>query len=420
MLIGSGGREHAIASAIRKSRSCTGLWICPGNPGMAEVGININIQISDFEGIKNFIQQKKIDLVVVGSEQPLSLGITDFLQSFCAVCGPNQSASRLESSKSFAKQFFIDNNIPTARYQVFKIEEASAVLGYADELGYPCVLKASGLAAGKGVVICHDKHELSQSLHEFLTNKSLQQAAREIIVEEFLLGKEVSCFVLTDGREFIWLPEAKDYKRAQNGDTGPNTGGMGSVSPVTWFDNSLKERILRQIVEPTLFGLQKQSIEYRGFLFLGIMVVDNQPFMLEYNVRLGDPETQVILPRIEDDFVQLCYQAATKTIQPNTKLRISPETILNVVCASAGYPGEITTGHEIEIKPTKATIYHAGTIVDEKKRLLTAGGRVLNVTVAAKTLELAIANAYLAIQDINFTGIAYRTDIGLDLLPNVS
>ncbi|MCZ2357627.1 MAG: phosphoribosylamine--glycine ligase [Bacteroidia bacterium] len=419
LLLGSGGREHAMALAIHKSPSCTALFTCPGNPGTATLGTNITIQLTDFEKIAEFIQQEHIDLVIVGPEQPLAAGIADYLRPYCFVCGPNQAAAMLESSKSFAKHFFAKNNIPTAQYQVFTTGEYDNVLDYAHKLGFPCVLKADGLAAGKGVAICQNEPELKSTLQDFWADKTLQDAASKVVVEQYLAGKEISCFILTDGKEFIWLPEAKDYKRAQNNDLGPNTGGMGAVSPVPWFNETLKQQIIAQIIYPTLKGLQQEQIDYCGFLFLGIMVLDNQPYILEYNVRLGDPETQVVLPRIKADFAYLCYLAAAKKIQPNTHIEVSPETMLNVVCTSAGYPGKITTGHKIEITHTDALLFHAGTTLDENKQLITAGGRVINVTVAAESLKKAISHAYQAVQSVNFTGKTYRTDIGLDLLPDV-
>ncbi|GIV36618.1 MAG: phosphoribosylamine--glycine ligase [Cyclobacteriaceae bacterium] len=349
LLIGSGGREHALAWKIRQSPLCHTLYIAPGNAGTAREGINVPIAINDFKGIADFCAAKNISLVVAGPEAPLVNGLRDYLEQRLpglAVVGPGKAGAQLEGSKNFSKAFMLRHGIPTARAHTFTSGQLAEALAFLNETTPPYVLKADGLAAGKGVIITSDKHLAEEELEQMLSGRKFGDAGTTVLIEEYLSGTELSVFVLTDGRNYVLLPEAKDYKRIGEGDTGPNTGGMGAVSPVPFANNDFMKKVTQRVVEPTLAGLQKENIPYRGFIFIGLMNVAGNPFVIEYNCRMGDPETQAIMPRLESDLTDLLWKTATGSLN-NTTVNISPNTAVTVVMASGGYPGEFEKNHPI-------------------------------------------------------------------------
>ncbi len=422
LLLGSGGREHAIAWKISQSANLTKLYIAPGNPGMASYGINVPIGVSDFQKLKQFVLEKNIDMLVVGPEIPLVEGIVDFFTGDEAlknisVIGPSKDGALLEGSKDFAKTFMQKYHIPTARYKTFTQASLKQGIEYLKQLTSPYVLKADGLAAGKGVVICPNLANAKNELTDILKTRKFGKASDKVIIEEYLQGIELSVFVLTDGENYKVLPAAKDYKRIGNADTGLNTGGMGSVSPVPFAGEAFMEKVEEQIIIPTINGLKAENILYKGFLFIGLMNVEGNPFVIEYNVRMGDPETESVFPRIESDILDL-FEGVAKGTLSEKELKISPKYAACIMAVSKGYPESYPTGKQItgleEIKDS--LVFHAGTRVDEKDHLLTNGGRVLAITSLADTLQDALQKSYENMERIRFEGKYYRLDIGKDLL----
>ena len=419
LLLGSGGREHAFSWKIKQSPLCEKLYIAPGNAGTAELGHNVAINPNDFSAIKMFVLEKNISLVVVGPEEPLVRGIYDFFQGdeelkSIAVIGPSKEAAKLEGSKAFAKQFMEEFNIPTACYQPFTKDSLEEGLAYIDKQNIPIVLKADGLAAGKGVLILNDKAEAKRSLKEMLGGQ-FGAASSKVVIEEFLDGIEFSVFVLTDGKDYKILPIAKDYKRIGEGDTGLNTGGMGAVSPVPFVDKALMQKVEERIVIPTIEGLKKRKIVYKGFVFIGLIKVKGEPFVIEYNCRMGDPETEVVLPRLKNDLLEL-FQAVENGTLNQQNIYIEEKAVTTIMLVSGGYPeayekGKVISGIE-NIKDS--IVFHAGTKID-KESLLTNGGRVLAVSSFGKNFQQALAISKKNAQQISFEGKYYRKDIGFDL-----
>ncbi len=421
VLLGSGGREHALSYKLLQSSKCKKLFVAPGNAGTGKIATNIAIDPKDFESIKAFVLQEKIDMVVVGPEDPLVLGIYDYfkndpLLSAVPVIGPSKHGAQLEGSKEFAKEFLIKHKIPTAAYDSFTAETVEKGCRFLETLQPPYVLKADGLAAGKGVLILQNLEEAKAELRNMLVHAKFGAASSKVVIEEFLDGIELSCFVLTDGINYKILPTAKDYKRIGEGDTGLNTGGMGAVSPVPFADALLLEKIANRIVKPTIDGLQKDGIEYKGFVFIGLIVVKGEPMVIEYNVRMGDPETEVVMPRITSDLVTLFEAVANQKLDEVT-LEIDERSATTIMVVSGGYPEDYEKGFEIsgidEIQDS--LVFHAGTsLVDGK--VVTSGGRVLAVTSYGATFQEAIKKSYQNIDKLHFDKMYFRKDIGFDLL----
>ncbi|MBS1909348.1 MAG: phosphoribosylamine--glycine ligase [Bacteroidetes bacterium] len=421
LIIGAGGREHTLAWKIAQSPLCTSLFIAPGNAGSAQCGTNLPIAVTDFEKITQACLQHKIDLVVVGPEDPLVKGIVDYLKAQktfekMLIIGPSQTAAQLEGSKAFAKRFMMDYNIPTAAFRKFSIETYDDGVEYIKQHSLPIVLKADGLAAGKGVVICQSQVEALAEFDLMLHRSKFGDAGKTVVIEEFLEGLEMSVFFLTDGKNYVLLPEAKDYKRIGQKDTGLNTGGMGAVSPVPGFDAALKEKVIKQIIEPTLKGLQNEKLEYKGFVFLGLMISQGNPYMIEYNCRMGDPETEVVIPRIKNDLVSILMATAKQELD---KLQIETDerTAVTVVAASGGYPGNFEAGKLIEgLKDAfvnDSIIFHAGT--EEKNgKVFSRGGRVLAVTSFGNNIVDAAEHSNYLLEQVNFEGMYFRKDIGYE------
>jgi len=421
LLLGGGGRECALAWKLSQSKRLNNLYIAPGNAGTLEYGINIPVSETDFQAIKLHVLENDIDMVVVGPEAPLAGGIVDFFRSdglldHVSVIGPSKRGAMLESSKDFAKEFMMRHNIPTARYRTFTADNIDEGYKFLETLSPPFVLKANGLAAGKGVIICNDVPEAKRNLHEMLAEKKFGKASEHVIIEEFLHGVEVSVFVVTDGKSYLMLPEAKDYKRIGDGDTGPNTGGMGSVSPVPFADKTFMEKVEERIIKPTIAGIQKESIDYRGFIFFGLMNCNGNPYVVEYNVRLGDPETEAVLPRISTDLVDL-FEKITRGDLENASVSISSQHAVAVMLVSGGYPGNYEKGKLVSglDEVNDCLVFHAGTQIGLNEMVFTSGGRVLAVTALGETLESARQKVYAAAQKITFDGMNYRKDIGNDL-----
>lgn len=422
LLLGSGGREHAFAWKIVQSPTCSRLFVAPGNPGTAAIAQNVALSVTDFLGIYQFVLANTIDLVVIGPEEPLVKGLVDYLHAQAEtaellVVGPSQLGATLEGSKDFSKQFMQRHGVPTAAYATFTAEQLEEGLAYLDQHALPIVLKADGLAAGKGVLICESHAEAKQFLKEMLVDAKFGDASSKVVVEEFLTGIELSVFVATDGTSYKILPEAKDYKRIGEGDTGLNTGGMGAVSPVPFADAAFLQKVEERIVVPTINGLEKEGITYRGFVFIGLMNKGGEPFVIEYNVRMGDPETEAVLPRIESDFVALLVAIAGGTLSSYT-LQIAPTYCTTVVMVSGGYPEGYEKGFTISLpeKTNQAVLFHAGTMLDGSGNLVNQGGRVMAVTGMGKGLQEALDHAYAAIDRISWTKTYFRRDIGQDIL----
>lgn len=419
LLLGSGGREHAFALSMSKSSHLEKLFIAPGNGGTSSLGENVTLNINDFDMVKDFVLFHRINMVVVGPEEPLVRGIYDYFKKekeleAIPVIGPSYEGARLEGSKHYAKQFMMRHDIPTAAYNTFTLKTIEEGYQFLKTLKAPYVLKADGLAAGKGVVILDCEKEACRELYEMLSGK-FGHASESVVIEEYLSGIEMSVFVLTDGVSYKILPEAKDYKRIGDGDTGPNTGGMGAVSPVPFADELFMEKVRTRVVEPTIRGFAKDNITYRGFVFIGLMNVDGDPYVIEYNVRMGDPETEVVLPRIESDLLELFEGVATQTLS-EVELKVSPNFAVTVVCTSCGYPGDYPKGMEINglSKKNNSIVFHAGTKMIGD-RYFTNGGRVLAVTSMAPTMKEAVIQSYDTIKKITYDGIYFRRDISLDL-----
>ena len=422
LLLGSGGREHAFAWKIAQSPRCNQLFVAPGNPGTAEIATNVPLGVTDFPGISKFIQAQGIDLLVIGPEEPLVKGLVDYLHAQVGmeqllVVGPPQLGATLEGSKDFSKQFMLRNGVPTAAYATFHAHQLAEGLAYLEKQSLPIVLKADGLAAGKGVLICESLEEAKISLKEMLVDAKFGDASSKVVVEEFLTGIELSVFVATDGISYKILPEAKDYKRIGEGDTGLNTGGMGAVSPVPFADAAFLKKVEERIVIPSIQGLEKEGIPYKGFLFIGLMNSNGEPFVIEYNVRMGDPETEAVLPRIESDFVDLLEAIAGGSLA-SYALELSPQTCATVVMVSGGYPEGYEKGFSIALpEPNSGTVlFHSGTARNESGVLINSGGRVFAVTGMGANLEEALAAAYETIDNVSWQKAYYRRDIGQDIL----
>ena len=420
LIIGNGGREHAMAWKIAQSTLCSRLFVAPGNPGTASIAENVNINPDDFYTLGQFCQQSQVDLMVVGPEAPLVKGIRDHFEADPAlknvlIVGPGRNGAQLEGSKDFSKQFMLRNGIPTAKARTFIVSELDQAFDYISTCKPPIVLKADGLAAGKGVVISLSQAEAKAVIKEMLVNKKFGEASTKVLIEEFLSGIELSVFVLTDGKDYVLLPEAKDYKRIGEGDTGPNTGGMGAVSPVNFATPAFMENVENQVVKPTIDALKREAIDYKGFIFVGIMNVGGNPFVIEYNARMGDPETQAIMPRIQSDFLELLVATAKGELK-DKKLQIDPLHAVTVAMVSGGYPGSYEKGRIIRgLKTDNDLIFHAGTKSGDGN-ILTEGGRVLAVTGKGDSLEKARKVAYDKVAGIEWDEVYYRKDIGIDLL----
>ncbi len=422
LLLGSGGREHAIAWKLSQSSWLRALHLASGNGGTSDLGVSTNLDLLDFPSIERYIRKHDIELVVVGPEAPLVAGIADYLEESTKVnvkvVGPRKAGAMIEGSKEFAKKFMARHNIPTARYGSFGEEEFDDAVAFLDTFNPPYVIKADGLAAGKGVVITPSKTEAKKTLRSMLSEGAFDGAGKRVVIEEFLDGKEVSMFAVTDGHSFHLLPSAKDYKRVGDGNSGDNTGGMGAVSPVSFLTEEFQEKTLNQIIIPTIKGLAKESIPYVGFLFFGLIKVGSDPFVIEYNCRLGDPETEVILPRIKSDLLHL-FDNLCSGLLSEYDLVVDDRAASTVVLASEGYPGSYQKELEIRIDEAVSQIdghvFHSGT-KESRRKLLTNGGRVLALTGRGKNLKEAIKNSYALAELIQFQGAFYRTDIGQDLL----
>ncbi|MEN8193439.1 MAG: phosphoribosylamine--glycine ligase [Bacteroidota bacterium] len=419
LIIGGGGREHALAWKMAQSPQLEKLFIAPGNAGTAEVGTNIPIGVEDFEGIRALVLKEKIDLVLVGPEAPLVAGVADFFKGDLElkeipVIGPSKAGAELEGSKDTAKTFMLENNIPTGKFRTFIEYTISEGQEYLSTLEPPYVLKADGLAAGKGVLIIDNLKEAQQELESMLKGK-FGKASRKVVIEEFLSGIELSVFVLTDGEGYVILPEAKDYKRIGEGDTGLNTGGMGAVSPVPFADEEFMKKVEDRIVKPTIEGLKSDGIDYKGFIFIGLMNKDGDPYVIEYNVRMGDPESEVVLPRIKTDFVELMKATAENRLS-EMEIEFDNRTVTTVMLVSGGYPGSYEKGKEISgiNNVEEGVVFHAGT-KPNGDRAITSGGRVIAVSSFGDTMKEALKKSYENAEKINFEGKYYRKDIGFDL-----
>ncbi len=420
LLLGSGGREHAFAKKISESTLCHQLFIAPGNAGTEKLGINVPIKADDFLKMKSFCLENQIKMVIVGPEDPLVKGIYDFFKNDdqlndIPVIGPSKIGATLEGSKEFAKKFMQKYNIPTADYQSFTKENINEGFAFLEKMKPPYVLKADGLAAGKGVLIINDLAEAKNELENMLVKAKFAEASSKVVIEEFLTGIELSCFVITDGKNYKILPTAKDYKRIGEGDTGLNTGGMGAVSPVPFANAEFMQKIEERIVKPTIQGLINEQIEYKGFIFIGLIKVGDEPYVIEYNVRMGDPETEVVIPRIKSDLVEIFSAVASQNLD-NINLEINPQSATTVVLVSGGYPedyekGKIISGIE---NVEDSLVFHAGTTLDNDK-IVSNGGRVLAITSLAETFQEALKISYKNIDKISFDKMYYRKDIGFDL-----
>ena len=422
LILGSGGREHAFAWKIAQSQLCTNLYVAPGNAGTASVATNLSVDYNDFEAVAAAILQYQIELVMVGPEEPLVNGIVDFMQqrpdlAAVKMVGPNRLGAQLEGSKDFSKSFMKKHGIPTATSQTFTVETLDEGLAYLETHALPIVLKADGLAAGKGVIIAETVAEAKTALQEMLQENKFGKAGQKVVIEQFLKGIELSVFVLTDGINYKILPEAKDYKRIGENDQGPNTGGMGAVSPVVFADKNFLQKVEEKVIKPTLAGLQAEGIQYVGFIFVGLMNYKSEPYVIEYNARMGDPETEVVLPRIQSDLVTLLVAAADQKLN-ETELMISPQTAVTTVVVAGGYPGAYEKGKIIAglDKIEEVMAFQAGTILNKQGDVLTNGGRVLAITAVANSLEGAVNRSQKAAAAVQFEGKYYRKDIGMDLI----
>ena len=421
LIIGSGAREHAFCWKLLQSSFIDKIFVAPGNAGTSSIAKNLNIEVSDFNQIKTSIINLGIDLVIVGPEIPLIDGIVDFINNEkdlqnVLVVGPSSKGAMLEGSKDFSKEFMLKHSIPTAAYKTFNTDNLSDGLSYLETIKPPYVLKADGPAAGKGVLILNELEEAKTELVNMLQNNKFGQSGTTVVIEEFLDGIELSCFVLTDGKSYKILPYAKDYKRIGEGDTGLNTGGMGSISPVPFASKVFLRKVEERIIKPTIEGLQKDKIPYKGFVFIGLINVKDEPYVIEYNVRMGDPETQVVLPRIKSDFLELMKATATQTLS-KTKLELFSDTYSNVVMVAGGYPESYEKGNLISGIPpnTEETIiFHAGT-KHKNGDFVTNGGRVLSVVSKGLNHQEALSKSYEKVSEIDFKEKYYRKDIGFDL-----
>ncbi|MBT8253747.1 MAG: phosphoribosylamine--glycine ligase [Flavobacteriaceae bacterium] len=420
LILGSGGREHTFAWKIAQSPLCNTLYVAPGNSGTQAIATNIPLKLNDFEAIKKTILDRGIDMLVVGPEDPLVNGIHDFVKNdpqlkSVAVIGPRKKAAQLEGSKEFAKAFMMRHNIPTAAYESFTANDLEKGFAFLETLKPPYVLKADGLAAGKGVLILENLATAKDELKQMLVGSKFGEASRKVVIEEFLDGIELSCFVLTDGTDYKILPYAKDYKRIGEGDTGLNTGGMGAVSPVPFADDTFLTKVENQIVKPTVAGLQKDNLPYKGFIFIGLIRVEDEPLVIEYNVRMGDPETEVVLPRLKNDLIEL-FKAVEDGTLNEIDIEIDERAVTTVMLVSGGYPESYEKGKEIKgLDQVKDSIvFHAGALV-KNNVVCTSGGRVLAISSYGESHIEALKKSYHSIASIRFDNMYYRTDIGFDL-----
>ncbi len=423
LVLGSGGREHALAWKLSQSQKIKDLFIAPGNAGTRNVGTNLPVDLDDFNSIKMLVIEKQIDMVIVGPEAPLVDGIYDFfvndpvLQDVMVI-GPSKAGAMLEGSKSFAKDFMARHNIPTAQYKSFDESNLEEGYSFIDSLQSPFVLKADGLAAGKGVLIINSADEAKDELRKMISEKKFGDASKQVVIEEFLSGIEISVFVLTDGKDYIILPEAKDYKRIGEGDTGLNTGGMGSISPVPFATEEFLSKVEERIIKPTVNGLNSEEVDYKGFIFFGLINVEGDPYVIEYNCRMGDPEAESVIPRIETDLLDL-FEATSKSKLNESEITFDPRTSTAIMMVSGGYPeayekGKVITGLE---NVTNCIVFHAGTTIDiENNSVKTSGGRVIAVTSLGSSMTSALESSYANVDHIKFEGKYVRRDIGFDLV----
>ena len=421
LIIGSGAREHAFCWKLIESQKITKIYVAPGNAGTSKIAINLNVDILNFQELKNAILIHSINLVIVGPEIPLIEGVVDFINNdlelnSVLVVGPSKAAAMLEGSKDFSKEFMFKHNIPTAKYKSFDRQTLDNGLAYLDTVSPPYVLKADGPAAGKGVLIIEDVQEAKDELVNMLQNNKFGASGHSVVIEEFLDGIELSCFVLTDGKSYKILPYAKDYKRIGEGDKGLNTGGMGAISPVPFADKEFLDKVEQRIILPTIKGLKTDNLPYKGFVFIGLIMVNKEPYVIEYNVRMGDPETQVVLPRIKTDFLDLMISTANQSLS-SCEMNISKETYSNIVMVAGGYPEDYEKGNTIMGIPEntdKTIIFHAGT-KDVNNDTVTNGGRVLSVVSKGVDYKQAVSESYKIVEKINYKDKNYRKDIGFDL-----
>lgn len=427
LLLGSGGREHALAWKLNQSVWANPLYIAPGNPGTAQCGINVAIDINDFDAVAAFCIKEKIEMVFVGPEEPLVNGIYDYFKGHEQLkdiyfIGPSKEGAKLEGSKAFAKEFMTRHNIPTAAYREFTIDNYQEGVDYLQQHSLPIVIKADGLAAGKGVAICQNHVEAIAEFELMIQQSKFGEASKKVVVEEFLTGIELSVFAITDGKNYLILPEAKDYKRIGEGDTGLNTGGMGAISPVPFATPGFMYKVEERVIKPTINGLHKEGIEYTGFVFFGLISVNGDPYVIEYNCRMGDPETEVVMARMETDLVGLCIAATQKELD-QVEIKTDPRVAATIMAVSGGYPLGYEKGFEIaglnEQFGKQSLVFHAGT-KEENGKIVTNGGRVLCVTSLDKNLEEAVNISLDILDHIHYEGIYYRTDIGYEFKPPVS
>jgi phosphoribosylamine--glycine ligase len=422
LLLGSGGREHAIAWKLSQSSLLRSLHMAPGNGGMSALGTVADLNVMDFPAVERYVRKFDIGLVIVGAEAPLVAGIVDYFdtsdKSDILIVGPKKAGAMLEGSKEFAKAFMQRHNIPTARYASFDHTQLNEAVAALEQFQPPFVIKADGLAAGKGVVITESKSEAEATVREMLSGKAFKDAGKRVVIEEFLEGRELSMFVVTDGESYHLLPSAKDYKRIGEGDTGPNTGGMGAISPVPFLTEEFQEKALNQVIIPTIKGLRKDGIPYSGIIFFGLIRVGSDPYVIEYNCRLGDPETEVVMPRIKSDVLHL-FESLCSGLLSEYDLVTDERAATTVILASEGYPGSYETGKEItgldDVEGIDGHVFHAGTKVSRKKTY-TDGGRVIALTGRGAEVEDALKNSYRLAEKIGFEGAYYRKDIGSDVL----
>ncbi len=420
LVLGSGGREHALAWKIKQSPRLTNLFIAPGNGGTKELGTNISLDINDASQIKQAVNEHKIDLLVFGPEEPLVKGVVDKLKadptfSNLLIVGPSARGALLEGSKQFAKDFMEKYGIPTGKAKVFNKQNLDEGLQFISDQKPPFVLKADGLAAGKGVLITEDPNEARENLKDLILGEKFGAASANVLVEEFLDGIELSVFVVTDGKDYKILPEAKDYKRIGENDTGLNTGGMGAISPVIFADDTFMQKVEERVIKTTVDGIAKEGMDYHGFIFFGLIKVGDEPYVIEYNVRMGDPETEVVIPRIKSDLIDLLEGTANSTLD-KVNLEIDPNTATTVMMVAGGYPEKYEKGHTIHLDASQidAIIFHAGTAFKDGE-LVTNGGRVMAITGLGKDLKEALSNSYEGVRKVRWEGKNFRSDIGFDL-----